>query len=126
MTDPYANAFNAAANGKGHIDDVPRNMPWVYARKYEIDSLCYPLRLCYRHWKATGERLVIDEYLEKAMKQILQVCRTEQHHGEQSNYRVTRTDCPYQDTLHNDGMGNPVRWMDREIICPWMMPIFQV
>ena len=110
MTDPYANAFNSAANGHGHTDDVPRNLPWVFERKYEIDSLCYPLRLCYRYWKATGDRSVIDGHLAEVMEQILQVWSTEQHHMEKSGYRFTRTGCPYQDTLHNGGMGNPVAY----------------
>lgn len=110
MTDPYANAFNAEANGHGHTEDIPRNPPWVFERKYEIDSLCYPLRLCYRYWKATGDRSVIDRHLTEVMEQILQVWRTEQHHTEQSSYRFTRKDCPYQDTLHHNGMGNPVAY----------------
>ena len=108
LTDPYANAFNSAANGQGHTSDRPLNMPWVFERKYEIDSLCYPLRLCYRYWKATGDRSVIDSKLEQVMQTILKVWRTEQHHFEQSPYRFFRDDCPYQDTIHNDGMGNPV------------------
>ena len=106
--DPYANAFNAAANGLGHTDDRPLQKPAVFERKYEIDSLCYPLRLCYRYWKATGDRSVIDSKLEQVMQAILGVWRTEQHHFEKSPYRFFRTGCPYQDTIHNDGMGNPV------------------
>ena len=49
LIDPYANSFNPAPNGEGHITDIPRNGPWVFERKYEIDSLCYPLWLCYRY-----------------------------------------------------------------------------
>lgn len=45
--DPYANAFNKVPNGKGHTNDIPKNGPWVFERKYEIDSLCYPIRLLY-------------------------------------------------------------------------------
>ena len=108
LTDPYANAFNAAPNSQGHTEDIPHNQPWVFERKYEIDSLCYPIRLCYRYWKATGDRSIIDKWLEQVMHMILQVWRTEQHHVEQSPYRFTRVGCPYQDTLHNQGMGNPV------------------
>lgn len=107
LTDPYANAFNSEANGQGHTDDRPLNMPWVYERKYEIDSLCYPLRLCYRYWKATGDNTVI-KAMPQVMETILKVWRTEQHHFEKSPYRFFRDNCPYQDTIHNDGMGNPV------------------
>ena len=45
--DPYANAFNETANGHGHVKDVPLKDPWVWERKYELDSLAYPLRLLY-------------------------------------------------------------------------------
>ena len=45
LRDPYANAFNEEANGRGHTKDIPLNDPWVWERKYEIDSLCYPIRL---------------------------------------------------------------------------------
>ncbi|WP_374758217.1 glycoside hydrolase family 125 protein [Lactobacillus crispatus] len=43
--DPYANAFNQTANHKGHQDDQTKMGPWIWKRKYEIDSLCYPINL---------------------------------------------------------------------------------
>lgn len=109
LIDPYANSFNPAPNGEGHITDIPRNGPWVFERKYEIDSLCYPLWLCYRYWKATGDDTVLAQ-LPEVVKTVLGVWRTEQHHVEKSPYRFTRTDCPYQDTIHNNGMGAPVAY----------------
>ena len=109
LIDPYANSFNPAPNGEGHITDIPRNGPWVFERKYEIDSLCYPLWLCYRYWKATGDNAVLAQ-LPQVVETILSVWRTEQHHVEKSPYRFTRTDCPYQDTIHNNGMGAPVAY----------------
>ena len=107
LIDPYANSFNPAPNGEGHITDIPRNGPWVFERKYEIDSLCYPLWLCYRYWKATDDNAVLEK-LPQVVETVLGVWRTEQHHVEKSPYRFTRTDCPYQDTIHNNGMGAPV------------------
>lgn len=109
LIDPYANSFNPAPNGEGHITDIPRNGPWVFERKYEIDSLCYPLWLCYRYWKATGDHTVLAK-LPEVVETVLSVWRTEQHHVEKSPYRFTRTDCPYQDTIHNNGMGAPVAY----------------
>ena len=109
LIDPYANSFNPAPNGEGHITDIPRNGPWVFERKYEIDSLCYPLWLCYRYWKATGDDAVLAQ-LPAVVETILGVWRTEQHHVEKSPYRFTRTDCPYQDTIHNNGMRAPVAY----------------
>lgn len=110
LIDPYANAFNAEPNSHGHIDDLPRNDPWVWERKYEIDSLCYPLRLIYLYWKSTGDSSVFDAQFKKAAKTILELWQVEQRHVEQSPYRFTRTNCPWRDTIHNNGMGAPVTY----------------
>lgn len=110
LIDPYANAFNKAADSNGHINDIPRNDPWVFERKYEIDSLCYPLRLIYKYWQGTGDDSVFDESFKKAAKVIINLWKTEQRHFEKSPYRFTRTGCRWSDTLHNEGMGMPVSY----------------
>ena len=52
--DPYANAFNPAPNGAcWEPEDLAPN-PWLWERKYELDSLCYPVQLAYLLWKNTG------------------------------------------------------------------------
>lgn len=110
LRDPYANAFNEEGNSHGHIKDIPRNDPWVWERKYEIDSLCYPVRLIYLYWKATDDSSVFDKDFEKAAREILALWKREQRHFENSSYRFTRLGCKWQDTLHNDGMGMPVSY----------------
>ena len=42
--DRYANAFNDGPTGAGWQKDVTRMTKDVFERKYEIDSLCYPVR----------------------------------------------------------------------------------
>ncbi|MCB6575148.1 glycoside hydrolase family 125 protein, partial [Phascolarctobacterium faecium] len=42
--DPYANAFNEEPNNAGHQTDHTEINPWIWERKYEIDSLCYPVQ----------------------------------------------------------------------------------
>ena len=109
--DPYANAFNRSANGQGHIHDIPKNDPWVFERKYEVDSLCYPIRLLYLFWKETGKEGLIKEKLESVAKIILDQWETEQYHQEESPYRFIRPDADaYWDTIHNGEMGNPVSY----------------
>ncbi len=110
LIDPYANAFNEEPNSKGHIKDIPRNDPWVFERKYEIDSLCYPLRLIYKYWKATGDSSVFDESFNQAAKVIIKQWITEQRHFEKSPYSFIRPNCRWKDTLHNEGKGMPVSY----------------
>ncbi len=107
--DPYANSFNREANGNGHIDDLPRQDPWVFERKYEIDSLCYPIRLLYLYWKRSGNDSLVREKVERIARIIVDVWRTEQHHADQSPYRFIRPNPPVEwDTIPNNGMGSPV------------------
>ena len=42
--DEYANAFNEGPNGACWEKDDPDQNPWGWERKYEIDSLCYPVQ----------------------------------------------------------------------------------
>ena len=109
--DPYANAFNEEANGRGHVTDIPKQGPWVWERKYEIDSLCYPIRLMYLYWKASGREEIIKEKLEDICRIVLAQWRVEQHHMEKSPYRFTRENPSVAwDTIYNGGMGEPVAY----------------
>ena len=105
--DPYANAFNQGPSDDGWTTDLPRISPWVHERKYEVDSLCYPIRLLYLYWKQTGREEIIRESLEDTLRIILDLWKTEQHHAEQSPYWFTR---PQDDPpcLPCEGKGNPV------------------
>jgi meiotically up-regulated gene 157 (Mug157) protein len=108
--DPYANAFNKEPNGHGHGGDDTQRNPWVWERKYEVDSLCYPIRLAYKYWKASGKTSIFDDTFKNALNVILSLWRTEQRHAEASPYRFARRDCPPTDTLRNGRMGMPVNY----------------
>ena len=93
--DPYANAFNRTANGNGHVHDLDKQSPWVWERKFEIDSLCYPLWLLLRYYKKTGDGSCLDALFLQAFDVILQTLITEQNHAEKSTYyhkMTTRTE----------------------------------
>ena len=108
--DPYANAFNIESNGHGHTEDVPKNDPWVWERKYEIDSLCYPFRLAYLYCKQSGDTSIIDEDFIATTKTVVDLWITEQHHFEKSPYTFQRFNTRWIDTLHNGGKGYPVNF----------------
>ncbi len=108
LHDPYANAFNQTANGKGHQTDLTNMTPHIWERKYEIDSLCYPIQLAYLFWKSTGRTTLINDTFKQVMETIIHVWRTEQDHENLSPYRFERTDCRQSDTLIREGKGGRV------------------
>lgn len=108
LTDPYANAFNAGASGRGHRDKTELN-DYVWERKYELDSLCAPLYLSYAYWKRTGRRDIFDDAYRDMLYTVMTVIQTEQHH-ETSSYSFERENCPETDTLTCGGKGSPVAY----------------
>lgn len=110
LIDPYANAFNQVPNGEGHQDDITEMNPWLWERKYEIDSLCYPLQLAYLLWRATGSTRHFDATFRTSVEAILDLWKTEQNHMTRSPYYFERKDCPETDTLPNAGRGSAVAY----------------
>lgn len=110
LRDPYANAFNREPSDYKPYNDRPRANDWVWERKYEIDSLCYPVWLAEKYLLRTGSSAFLTEDFHAALRTVVQVLRTEQRHMENSTYRFERDDCPPSDTLTHDGMGEPVTY----------------
>ncbi|WP_299088777.1 glycoside hydrolase family 125 protein [uncultured Metabacillus sp.] len=108
LHDPYANAFNETENGNGHQNDLTDMSPIVWERKYEIDSLCYPIQLAFLYWKQTDNKEPFDQAFLKALYMIIEVWTTEQDHENRSPYRFERRNCPESDTLPRDGKGAEV------------------
>ncbi len=86
LIDPYANAFNREANGNGHAYDLDRQSPWVWERKFELDSLCYPLWLAVKYYQKTNDGSIFDECFLQAFDLIIKVFRIEQAHKARSSY----------------------------------------
>lgn len=109
--DLYANAFNESANG-WHWDanDETEMSAWVWERKFELDSLCFTIRLAYAYWQETGRSDIFDERFKGVMEGIIRLWQTEQRHFERSDYRFERRNCPPIDTLRNEGRGMPVNY----------------
>lgn len=102
--DPYANAFNREPGDEYHFDR-PAPGPWVWERKYELDSLCYPLWLAWRYWQVTDEA-PLD--LRPTLHTVLDVLHAEQDHDARSAYTFERPEayCVLpSDTLTRGGRG---------------------
>lgn len=85
--DPYANAFGSNYR--------------VVERKFEVDSLLYPIWLAYHYWRDTGDRSVLTPQVNRSFERILKVLRDEQVHDRRSWYRHPQ--------LADHGRGSPVR-----------------
>jgi len=108
IIDAYANAFNDGASGDGWTTDVTNMLPDVYERKWEIDSLCYPIRLAYEYWKRTGDSSLFDDEWIQAIIRILQTFHEQQRKNGVGPYHFLRETDRAFDTLSNDGLGSPV------------------
>ena len=107
--DPYANAFIEANELSEWKDDLTTMLPGVHERKYEIDSLCYPIRLAYEYWQVTGDASIFDDLWLKAMENVLTTFRAQQRkNGDYGPYRFQRITEAQLDTMNNGGLGNPV------------------
>lgn len=107
--DPYANAFYTDTNQVGSwASDITDMKPGVHERKWEIDSLCYPIRLAYHYWKTTGDASVFDEEWQQAITNILKTLKEQQRKEGVGSYTFQRKTERALDTLSNDGKGAPV------------------
>ena len=105
LADPYANSFNKNPTGEGYNDVFPCG-PLVWERKFEVDSLCYPIWLAYHYYQRTNDTSVFDEKFEETVSLILSIFQIEQHHETQSKYRFMRENCSVTDTLPREGLGS--------------------
>ena len=109
--DPYANAFNDGPTGAGEDVGYPGHVqdPWVFERKWEIDSHCYPIRLAHHYWKTTGDESVFDAEWVAAMRNILTTLRDQQMKEGPGDYTFLRVTDRQLDTRCHVGRGNPVK-----------------
>ncbi len=108
--DPYANAFNQGPTGEGAKDDTGSEQnPWVFERKWEIDSHCYPVRLAYHYWKVTGDTSVFDEAWLETVRNILNTFTEQQRKDGDGPYYFLRVTDRQLDTKDRVGWGNPVK-----------------
>lgn len=109
LIDPYANAFNKGASGSEWEKDITTMKPELHERKWEIDSLCYTIRLAYHYWKDTGDIRPFDDKWKTAMHRIIQTFREQQRKDGKGPYQFMRVTSRSIDTPPLDGYGFPVK-----------------
>jgi len=109
LIDPYANAFNDGPGNSEWKDDLTDMKPELHERKWEVDSLCYPIRLAHGYWKATGDDSVFNTDWEQAMGLVLDTFRTQQRKKGRGPYTFGRKTAWQTDTVAGGGYGNPIR-----------------
>ena len=110
LIDPYANAFNYDATKKSewYSDNTDMKME-LHERKWEIDSLCYVIRLAYKYWKVSGDTSLFDAEWVDAMKTIVKTFRDQQRKNGQGPYHFQRGILPTRDNLSNGGYGTAAK-----------------
>ncbi len=112
LKDPYANAFyNDDKKYTRWVTDHTEMKLGIHERKYELDSLCYPIRLAYGYWKKTNDVTPFDSQWKKAVETILRVCREQQRKNGNGQYSFRRTSEWAIDAVPMGGIGykvNPI------------------
>lgn len=108
--DPYANAFYNDETKQGEWKTDHTDMkPGIHERKWEIDSLCYPVRLAYKYWKATNDTSVFDESWNKAAHLIVKTFKEQQRKTGKGPYKFERRTSWATDGVPLGGYGYPAK-----------------
>ena len=109
LIDPYANAFNMNKEGGMWMSDKTQMRPELHERKWEVDGLCYVIRLGYHYWKLTNDASCFNNRWLDAMKLIVKTFKEQQRKTNQGPYSFMRQTERAIDTQFGNGYGNPVR-----------------
>jgi meiotically up-regulated gene 157 (Mug157) protein len=109
LIDPYANAFNREPGPSPWENDLTEMKPELHERKWEVDSLCYPIRLAHRYWSVTGDMAPFDAEWREAMRLVVRTFREQQRREGRGTYKFQRVTGWQTDTVAGAGYGNPIR-----------------
>jgi meiotically up-regulated gene 157 (Mug157) protein len=107
LKDPYANAFNSEPSGACWHKDFPDQSPWVFERKFELDSWASILYLARKTSEIYGRTEHLDKNFDQALELMIELAKKEQRHDRES-YVFWRAGSPPHDSLSHHGRGAPI------------------
>jgi uncharacterized protein len=121
ILDPYANAFYKDFNKESEWKaDLTAMKPGIHERKWEIDSLCYPIRLAYHYYKTSGDTSVFDSNWVRSIELTLQTFKEQQRKTGNGPYTFQRNTFWATDGVPLSGYGYPVKPVG--LICSMFRP----
>ncbi len=121
LLDPYANAFyKDVTKVSKWQSDRTQMLPGIHERKWEIDSLCYAVRLANEYYQITGDTDIFDSDWQKASELILETFKTEQRKNGTTPYTFNRVTGQMLDSPVHWGLGRPVKPVG--LICSMFRP----
>ncbi|HEY4206889.1 MAG TPA: glycoside hydrolase family 125 protein [Puia sp.] len=111
LKDPYANAFYKDENkiSEWKHTDITDMKPGIHERKWEIDSLCYPIRLSYGYWMETKDTTPFDKDWLDAMHLVLKTFKEQQRKDGEGPYSFQRKTSWATDGVPLGGYGYPTK-----------------
>ncbi len=119
--DPYANAFYKDVTKVSEWkSDITAMKPGIHERKWEIDSLCYPIRLAYHYHKLSGDASVLDAEWVETIRLTLRTFKEQQRKTGDGPYTFQRSTAWATDGVPLSGYGYPVNPVG--LICSTFRP----